>query len=394
MDRETLKYWLALRAVEDVGCVGFRTLLKAFGSPREVFSASGQTLRVIPGIGPKTADNIRSFSSWGEIEQELANAAKMGVEIVVCTDPRYPNNLLNIYDYPPFLYVKGTLLPDEVCVAIVGSRLASVYGRYTTEKLSRELAMKGVTVASGLARGIDAAAHRGALAGKGRTIAVLGTGIDTIYPPENAKLAEQISENGALVTEFSLGTPPNAPNFPSRNRIISGISFGVVVVEAGEKSGSLITARIASEQGRSVFAVPGEFGASGSRGTNHLIKQGATLLEGIDDILEEIMPQAGFFRPDTGELPLSLPAQQPLAGSDKAMNQGAKERLASPAENPTITDGESRLLSLLSSRPLDINTLIEKSGLSARAVQNSLLTLELSGLIKQLPGKNYSLKES
>jgi len=408
MDRETLKYWLALRAVEDVGCVGFRTLLKAFHSPREVFSASGQTLRVIPGIGPKTADNIRSFAAWGKIDQELDLAEKTGVEIIVCTDPRYPQNLLNIYDYPPFLYVKGTLVPGDVCVAIVGSRLASVYGRYTTEKLSRELAMKGVTVASGLARGIDAAAHRGALAGKGRTIAVLGTGIDTIYPPENVKLAQQISENGALVTEFSLGTPPNAPNFPSRNRIISGISFGVVVVEAGEKSGSLITARIAAEQGRSVFAVPGEFGAAGSRGTNHLIKQGATLLESIDDILEEIMPQAGFFQQegngrassasgenapaDAGELP--LPAERPLAEPAKTIKPGAQERPPSPAADPTMTDGESRLLSLLSSRPLDINTLIEQSGLSARAVQNSLLTLELSGLIKQLPGKNYSLKES
>src|SRR3989339_1815484 len=156
MDRETLKYWLALRAVEDVGCVGFRTLLQAFHSPREVFSASGQTLRIIPGIGPKIADNIRSFSAWGKIEQELDQAGKTGVEIIACTDPRYPRNLLNIYDYPPFLYVKGSLVPGDVCVAVVGSRIASVYGRYTAEKLSRELALKGATVVSGLARGIDA----------------------------------------------------------------------------------------------------------------------------------------------------------------------------------------------------------------------------------------------
>lgn len=395
MDRETLKYWLALRAVDEVGCVGFRTLLQAFGSPREVFSASVQMLKVVPGIGPRIADNIRSFSSWQNIEEELDRADSMGVEIVACTDSRYPRNLLNIYDYPPFIYVKGTLVPDELCVAVVGSRLASVYGRFTTEKLSRELALKGVTVVSGLARGIDAAAHRGALAGRGRTIAVLGTGIDTIYPPENIKLAEMIVTNGALVSEFPMGTPPNAPNFPARNRIISGISMGVVVVEAGEKSGSLITARIAAEQGRSVFAVPGEMGAAGSRGTNHLIKQGATLLEDIDDIFEEIIPQAGLAmdnsRPEAGEEPLPLLNQTSSSASDK--------RAAPHGEVPPdgrekfMTDGERALFALLSSRPVGIETLIEQSGQPARFVQNNLLTLELAGLIVQLPGKNFMRKE-
>ncbi len=294
MKKASLKYWIALRAVEEVGCVGFRTLLPAFGSPRAVFSASASTLQVIPGIGPKTADHIRSFSDWGKAEREVARAGTLGVAIVTCEDPLYPRNLLNIYDYPPFLYVKGSLCPEEICVAIVGSRLASVYGRYVTEKISRELALKGITVVSGLARGIDAAAHRGALAGKGRTIAVLGCGLDIVYPPENEALAADIAAHGALVTEFPFGTPPNAPNFPARNRIISGISLGVVVVEAGEKSGSLITARIAAEQGRSVFAVPGAIEAAGSRGTNRLIKQGAKLIENVEDILEEILPQAGL----------------------------------------------------------------------------------------------------
>ena len=170
--------------------------------------------------------------------------------------------------------MKGSLCPEEIGVAIVGSRLASTYGKYVTEKLSRELALKGITVVSGLARGIDSAAHRGALAGKGRTIAVLGSGLDIVYPPENEALAAEIAAQGALITEYPFGTPPNAPNFPARNRLISGISLGVVVVEAGEKSGSLITARIASEQGRSVFAVPGAIESAGSRGTNRLIKQG------------------------------------------------------------------------------------------------------------------------
>ncbi len=297
MDQESLKYWIALRAVEEVGCVGFRTLLQAFSSPRAVFSATAQTLQVIPGIGPKTADHIRSFSDWGMAEREIERARELEVAIVTCEDPIYPRNLLNIYDYPPLLYVQGSLCPEEICVAVVGSRLASVYGRYTTEKISRELALQGITVVSGLARGIDAAAHRGALAGKGRTIAVLGCGLDIVYPPENEGLAGAVVAHGALITEFPFGTPPNAPNFPSRNRIISGISLGVVVVEAGEKSGSLITARIAAEQGRSVFAVPGEIGAAGSRGTHRLIKQGARLVENIEDILEEILPRRADRRP-------------------------------------------------------------------------------------------------
>jgi len=258
MDEDTLKYWIALKAVVEVGCVGFRTLLKAFSSPKAVFSASAQTLKVIPGIGPKTADHIRDFSDWGMAEREVALAGKLGIAIVTCEDPLYPKNLLNIYDFPPFLYVKGSLCPEEIPVAVVGSRVASAYGRYTTERLSRELALKGITIVSGLARGIDAAAHRGALAGKGRTIAVMGCGLDVIYPPENEKLADDITARGALVTEFPFGTPPNAPNFPARNRIISGISFGVVVVEAGEKSGSLITARLLPFPVRSTPPARGE----------------------------------------------------------------------------------------------------------------------------------------
>ncbi len=388
MDRESLKYWLALNAVEEVGCVNFCTLLKAFGSPREVFSAAGRTLQVIPGIGPKIADNIRSFSSWAKIDEQIDHTEKIGVEIITLNDSRYPQNLLNTYDYPPFLYVRGSLLPYELCVALVGSRLASVYGRFTTEKLGRELALQGITIVSGLARGIDSSAHRGALAARGRTIAVLGTGIDTVYPPENEELAAQIVKNGALVSEFPLGTPPNASNFPARNRIISGISVGVVVVEAGAKSGSLITARIAAEQGRSVFAVPGEIGAAGSKGTNHLIRQGATLIESVDDILEELSPQIAAYQAVEKGNPVSAePKRRPAADEAKA---------SSPRSTPekTLTEEEKTLFSLLSSGPTDIDTLVEKSRMSAGVVQGALLTLELGGLIKRLPGKQFSLKES
>jgi DNA processing protein len=393
MDQESLKYWIALRAVEEVGCVGFRTLLQAFSSPRAVFSATAQTLQVIPGIGPKTADHIRSFSDWGMAEREIERARELEVAIVTCEDPIYPRNLLNIYDYPPLLYVQGSLCPEEICVAVVGSRLASVYGRYTTEKISRELALQGITVVSGLARGIDAAAHRGALAGKGRTIAVLGCGLDIVYPPENEGLAGAVVAHGALITEFPFGTPPNAPNFPSRNRIISGISLGVVVVEAGEKSGSLITARIAAEQGRSVFAVPGEIGAAGSRGTHRLIKQGAMLVENVEDILEEILPQ-------TERSPSA--SKEPSVSSRMDASAPDPEKTTAPGD--TLPQGvprmaglgnqEQRLLSLIPSRPVDIDTLITSSGLTAQEVLNALLILELRGLIRQMPGKQFLRKES
>jgi DNA processing protein len=387
MDQESLKYWIALRAVEEVGCVGFRTLLQAFSSPRAVFSATAQTLQVIPGIGPKTADHIRSFSDWGMAEREIERARELEVAIVTCEDPIYPRNLLNIYDYPPLLYVQGSLCPEEICVAVVGSRLASVYGRYTTEKISRELALQGITIVSGLARGIDAAAHRGALAGKGRTIAVLGCGLDIVYPPENEGLAGAVVAHGALITEFPFGTPPNAPNFPSRNRIISGISLGVVVVEAGEKSGSLITARIAAEQGRSVFAVPGEIGAAGSRGTHRLIKQGAMLVENIEDILEEILPQAGR-SPSASNEPSLSSRRDALAPDPEKTTAPARVKMAG------LGNQEQRLLSLIPSRPVDIDTLITSSGFTAQEVLNALLILELRGLIRQMPGKQFLRKES
>lgn len=385
MAPESLKYWIALRAVEEVGCVGFRQLLQAFGSPEAVFREPAARLQVIPGIGPKTADHIRCFSDWGWAEREVAQAEEMGITIVTCDSPLYPARLLDIYDYPPFLYLRGTLLPDEIGVAVVGSRLASTYGRYVTEKLSRELALQGVTVVSGLARGIDAAAHRGALAGKGRTIAVLGCGLDLIYPPENEPLASTIvATGGAVVTEFPLGTPPNGPNFPARNRIISGLSLGVLVVEAGEKSGSLITARIAADQGRSVFAVPGAIESAGSRGTHHLIKQGAKLIENVADILDEVLPQAGLTRPRPGETDRapSQPPGRPAAAADSPDHDG-----------PGLTEGGAALLSLLGKAPIPVEELIAASGLSPQAVLNGLLVLELQGLVRQLPGKMFCLKE-
>jgi DNA processing protein len=241
-------------------------------------------------------------------------------------------------------------------------------------------------VVSGLARGIDAAAHRGTLTGKGRTIAILGCGLDVVYPPENEELAQAVAAHGALVTEFPFGTPPNAPNFPSRNRIISGISLGVVVVEAGEKSGSLITARIAAEQGRSVFAVPGAIDAAGSRGTNRLIKQGAKLIENVEDILEEILPQAA--KPPTIPQPPSCPPPPDEIRPDP--------ETSAALDSPKIVglgDRERKLLLLIPHDPVGIDQIITTSGLTAQEVLNCLLVLELGGFIRQLPGKMFIRKE-
>ncbi len=290
----------------------------------------------------------------------------------VTQDELYPAKLLEIYNRPPLLYVKGNLKKEDINIAIVGSRLASTYGKYTTERISRELVLQGITVVSGLARGIDSAAHRGALTAQGRTIAVLGTGLDIIYPPENKKLFTAICENGTIVSEFPLGTPPRACNFPARNRIISGISYGVVVVEAGEKSGSLITARLALEQGREVFAVPGSIDSPGSRGTNKLIKQGAKLIENTVDILEEILPQL-----EKTKIPELLSVTRKKTG------------LVEKKEN--LNSSDRQIIALLSDSRLHIDELINTTGLAPGDVLSSLMKLELNGIIRQYPGKFFSL---
>jgi DNA processing protein len=379
-DRD-LKYWIALKWVEGVGNVGFKALLEAFGSPRQVFDAPFSMIKAVPGIGAKAAHQIKDFSGWEKVEQELHCAQQAGVSIITVQDPLYPPRLACIYDNPAYLYVKGSLRDDDINIAFVGSRTASAHGLFTTERLCRELALRGATIVSGMARGIDSAAHRGALAGRGRTIAVLGCGLDVIYPPENEKLFSDIAASGAVLSEFPFGSPPNAPNFPARNRIISGLSLGVVVVEAGEKSGSLITARIALEQGREVFAVPGSIDVSGSRGTNKLIKQGAKLIENIDDILEEILPQAGR---------MPAPVKADTSGHDTA---GRREKLE-PAPDKTLTENEKTLWQIISQKPVHVDQIITSTGRTAAEVLSSLLSLELKGVIEQKPGKLYVRKES
>jgi DNA processing protein len=287
----------------------------------------------------------------------------VGIELLTLEDDRYPHALRFIFDPPPLLYVRGRLeRADLEAIAVVGSRDASPYGLSTAERLGRELAAEGVTVVSGLAIGIDAAAHRGALAAGGRTIAVLGSGIDRIYPLRHQRLAAEIAESGAVVSELPLGTPPLAHHFPLRNRIVCGLSLGVVVVEATEKSGSLITARLALEQGRSVLAVPGEAGLDRTRGVHRLIRRGATLVESASDILEDVLPWR---------------ARRPApAGADSA-----KDRLS---------DEQMQVLAAFESATEHVDRLIERSGFNAARTLEILLDLELAGRVRRHSGMMYS----
>jgi DNA processing protein len=371
MDFENLKYWIALKSIPGVGNITFPALVDKFVSLPAIFTAPVPQLTTIPGISKKTATAIACFKDWDKIKRELDLTYKAGIKITTYSDELYPAKLLNIYDRPAFIYVKGTLTKDEINIAMVGSRQASTYGKYTTERISRELSIKGITIVSGLARGIDAAAHRGALTAQGRTIAVMGSGLDIIYPPENKKLYAEIEQSGAVISEYSLGTPPLANNFPARNRIISGMSYGVVVVEAGEKSGSLITARLALEQGREVFAVPGSIDSAGARGTNKLIKQGAKLVENIDDILEDILPQ--------------IEKTAPLAASS-AENSDVIE----PPIITKLTAIEKIIIDFISTNNLHIDEIIAATALSPAVALSSLMSLELKGIIQQHPGKFFT----
>jgi DNA processing protein len=381
MNYENLKYWMALKSIDGIGNALFQPLLDHFGSASAVFSATINELSTIPGISKKVATAVVSFKNWDDIVRQLDMIAKMGVQVITYLDEHYPPNLLAIYDRPAFLYVLGHLENDDIPIAVVGSRHASTYGKYTTDRISRELAMRGITIVSGMARGIDSCAHRGALAAQGRTIAVLGSGLDVIYPPENNKLFNDIAQNGAVVSEFPLGTQPLPYHFPARNRIISGLSYGVVVVEAGEKSGSLITARLAMEQGREVFAIPGTIDSSSSRGTNSLIKQGAKLIENIEDILEDILPQL--------ERSSSPPTHRkydiiiPTTASETKTERNAE----------SLRPVDQKILSALSGRKMHVDDIISDTGLSPADVLSALITLELKGIVLQLTGKLFSLKE-
>ncbi|PJC47068.1 MAG: DNA-protecting protein DprA [Candidatus Omnitrophica bacterium CG_4_9_14_0_2_um_filter_42_8] len=351
---------VALNMVEDIGSVRTRALLSEFGSFEKVFKAGADEIGRVKEIGPVIGARVPQAIKEVDLKKEIGLIKKHGVKVVTFLDKDYPENLKTIYDPPVVLYVKGRILPDDkLAIAIVGSRLASFYGLQTAEKLGFELASHGLTVVSGLARGIDSASHKGALKAKGRTLAILGSGLANIYPEENIRLAEKISESGAVISEFPMATIPDRGNFPKRNRIISGISLGVVCVEAAEKSGALITCDCALEQGRDVFAVPGKVDSMTSKGTNKLIKQGAKLAQGIEDILEEL----------------------DLETLNRSPNGKVQTLLLDKNENLVYT--------LLSSDPRYIDDICRESGIGLNRIAGILLNLEIKKFAKQLPGKNF-----
>jgi len=379
MDQEQKKYWLALNTISGLGVNGLKALIEVFGVPRRIFSASFSELCAVPGIGKTIARRILRFDDWGGQDKALAYYEKEKISLLSWQDGLYPPMLSQIYDPPALLYAKGTLQEHEKCIAVVGSRVASTYGVFVTERLCRELAIQDITVVSGMARGIDSAAHRGALAGKGRTIAVLGSGLDTIYPSENLSLSHRILEHGALMSEYPVNTPPQPRHFPARNRIISGISLGVVVVEAGEKSGSLITAKFALEQNREVFAIPGAIDAPGSKGTHKLLKEGAKLVETVDDILDEIsshLDQINDSRSMSSNRPDGVQKQRPTACGD-----------------PELQGDEMTLWRQLRNAPKEVDELIALTGWPCQRLQSILTMLEMKGYIQKMPGSKYKMKE-
>ena len=366
-DRDERFAWLALKAVPGLGGILSKRLIERFESPQAVFNAGPAEWKKVEGLGPKTAEALRTYRpDHAAILRELDQVDELEIELIPLAHPQYPAMLKAIEDPPLFLYLKGRLRrEDERAVAIVGARRASGYGRGITERLARDLANRGLTVVSGLARGIDGWAHRAALEASGRTIGVLGCGMDISYPPEHQSLQKAVESQGAVLSEFPLGTQPDPENFPRRNRIISGLSLGIVVVEAAERSGSLITARMGLDQGREVFAVPGPVGSRTSVGTHALIKQGAKLVENVEDILEDLGPAIEV-----------APDHLKTAGN---VSLG----------EPRMLPEEKRIFELLSAQPRHIDELTATAEFPAAKTAGLLLQLELKGTVRQLAGNLF-----
>jgi DNA processing protein len=368
---ERLEYLLTINSASGIGSVLYDRLIRHLSSPEAIADASTTVLSRIPSIGPERAEAIRQAFRDELGKRELELAAKHNIRIISSEDAEYPANLKNIFDYPLVLYIKGkwpeSLWRGGLGIAIVGSRRSTLYGDGQANKLGYMLANCGLAVVSGLARGIDAAAHNGCLKCKGGyTVAVLGNGLSRIYPPEHKKLAERILDaGGALVSELPVQAPVNSRNFPARNRIISGLSLGVVVVEAPLRSGALITADLALDQGREVFAVPGKIDSPFSHGCHKLIKQGAKLVETAEDILEE--------------LPVfSMPALSGKPGQESA------------APKPVLDYKQELIINQLSKdEPKHIDQLIDSTGLPPAIISSTLLMLELKQLVRQIPGRGY-----
>jgi len=357
-----IRYWIALSMLSDIGPVRAKRLLSAFGTPEKVFDAGLADLLAIESIGRHSANSIKKFSSWKDVENQAKLCEQKGITALSFESPAYPEMLREIEDAPLILYMKGNIIPqDRYAISVVGSRKLTDYGASVADNFAGNLASMGFTIISGMARGVDSLSHRAALKAGGRTIAVLGSGVDVPYPPENKALMEKIIESGSVISEFPPGTLPDKENFPRRNRIISGLSLGVLVVEATSDSGALITARYATDQGREVFAIPGNITSANSEGTNKLIQNGARLVRHAHDIVEELAPVLkGFIR-----------------SADKAAID--------------ITEEEKCLCTVLSGEPKQIDEISRESGLPAAKVLGVLLGLEIKGAVKQITGKRFYL---
>lgn len=357
-----IRYSIALTMLPDVGPVGSKKLLSVFGTPEKIFHSTMEDLIAVEGIGINRARKIKAFSSWNDVEKQVKFLKNRGIRAVSFEEPSFPELLREIEDTPVILYIKGDTEPqDRYAIAIVGSRKPTPYGISVAERISGDLASMGFSIVSGMARGIDALSHRGALDAGGRTIAVLGSGLDVPYPPENKMLMEMIADSGCIISEFPPGTPPNKENFPRRNRLISGMSLGVLVIEATSDSGSLITARYALDQGREVFAVPGQIVSPASQGTNDLIRKGAILTRKAEDIVEELAPVLKGF----------IKSRSRLKGD--------------------LTEQEQHLCALLSREPRQVDSISRESKLPSSTVLGILLALELKGIVKQTTGKRFYL---
>ncbi|MFC1501191.1 DNA-processing protein DprA [Elusimicrobiota bacterium] len=359
---------LTLHLVEDLGPRRFKSLIDRFGSAEKALNSSEYELKSVEQLPPKVAKNISQAKNRIDIDKEINLAEKIGARILTCFDESYPESLKNLYDCPLVLYVLGQKDINEIeNIGIVGTRRPTNYGLTITSRFSKDFADIGLVTVSGLARGIDTQVHKSTVSAGGKTIAVLGNGLNKHYPPENRKLEEQISKNGALITEFPMDYPPDKMNFPRRNRIISGISKAVLVIEADIKSGALITAKYALDQGKDVFAVPGSIISEYSKGTNSLIKSGASLVQSSEDVICEI------------------------ESFKKIQNKkGEAKKLSSKNEN--ITDGsEKQILDILADNTngIPIDYFVERLKIPSKNIALSLLNLELKGFVKALPGKAY-----
>jgi len=367
---EKLLPWFYLKSIPGVGNLLFKRLITHFKTPERVLGASLEELSQIEGVTARLAANIRDHQVSAEIKRELNRVNQNGIQVVTYANPAYPPLLREIPDPPPYLYVCGNLEGLEGNIAVVGSRNATPYGIKTAVRLCRDLVQSGATVVSGMAIGIDTAAHEGALSAGGKTVAVLGSGLGRIYPVENLNLFHRISEKGAVITEFPYLAEPEAHHFPMRNRIISGMSLGTVVVEASRKSGSLITARLAAEQNREVFAVPGSIQSFKSVGTHTLIKQGAKLVEHAKDIIEE------------------LPPMFEIAGAE-----GLDTEIKTNKTISALSPEERKVYKALGPYPIHIDDIVRTTCIEAGKLSGILLKLEIKGIVQQSPGKIFSVPD-